>query len=713
MVVGPLVAVQVGSKAARDALYLSVFDARTLPNVMIASAVLSLLGALVLSRLMPRYGPRRILIGLLAVTSGLFALEGWLLSEWPRAVASLVYLHVATFGALSITSFWSLVSERFDPHAARRLVGRVAAGGALGGLLGGILAERIATWLGPREMLLALASLSGLVTIVAARLEASATGIAASAPEGPASVESSSYLRSVAGLVIVVGILSAVSDYVLKAEASRAMTSVRDLTQFFAVFHTAVSLCTFLVQAGVAQRALQGIGLGGTLAVLPVCMLASGLVAGTLTRLWTAAALKGTESTLSNSLFRSAYELLYTPIGERRRRRAKALIDVGADRVGEILGSGLILGVLTVAAGAASSTVVWLVVVAAGLALWLSLRLNSGYVSELASSLRAGTVRMDPDQAHDMTTRLTVSQTLGAVNRAQLLADIERLRQAAPSSVPSSDTARLDLGGLAASDVTLLRSLVELTCGDPVRAAGELSRPPLDGRLVPQVIALLGDDRTARAARAALRRVASDAAGQLGDALLNAKQPYRVRRRIPAILAAVPSERVVSILLGALVDERFEVRRRSAQALYALVRAHGELRPEPSVLFEAAARELSSWPDPGTRSKPVDRDRMTSELRHVLTLLGLATGFDAVELASRALESNDARLRGTALEYLDNVLPAQLRAQLFERIGAPAGEAHAPRSRTELVEELNRSLAGFSLLPGSQGAESAEEDPEP
>ena len=131
-------------------------------------------------------------------------------------------------------------------------------------------------------------------------------------------------------------------------------------------------------------------------------------------------------------MFRSAYELLYTPIDKARRRRAKALIDVGADRVGEIAGSGLVLVVLATTAGTATSTVILLVAVASAVALWLSLDLHHGYVSQLGASLRAGTVRLEPHQVRDATTRLTISQTLGAADRLELLANIERARQVGP-----------------------------------------------------------------------------------------------------------------------------------------------------------------------------------------------------------------------------------------------------------------------------------------
>ena len=46
---------------------------------------------------------------------------------------------LATFGAVLISGFWSVVNERFDPHTAKQVVGRIAAGATVGGLLGGVV----------------------------------------------------------------------------------------------------------------------------------------------------------------------------------------------------------------------------------------------------------------------------------------------------------------------------------------------------------------------------------------------------------------------------------------------------------------------------------------------------------------------------------------------------------------------------------------------
>jgi ATP/ADP translocase len=51
-----------------------------------------------------------------------------------------------------------------------------------------------------------------------------------------------------------------------------------------------------------------------------------------------------------NSLFRSAYELFYTPLPPMKKRAAKTIIDVGVDRIGTALGSGVLLVIARVTA---------------------------------------------------------------------------------------------------------------------------------------------------------------------------------------------------------------------------------------------------------------------------------------------------------------------------------------------------------------------------
>ena len=54
------------------------------------------------------------------------------------------------------------------------------------------------------------------------------------------------------------------------------------------------------------------------------------------------AVVRSAEMIVKGSLFRSAYELFFTPIPPHEKRTVKTAIDVGCDRVGDMLGAGVI-----------------------------------------------------------------------------------------------------------------------------------------------------------------------------------------------------------------------------------------------------------------------------------------------------------------------------------------------------------------------------------
>src|SRR5213079_2084413 len=113
----------------------------------------------------------------------------------------------------------------------------------------------------------------------------------------------------------------------------------------------------------------------------------------------------------------------------------------------------------------------------------------------------------------------------------------------------------------------------ELRSGEAPRAiqtAGQLG--PEDWALAPLLINLLAWDPAMQAARDALRRMGRNITGMLVDVLLDPGHDFTIRRRVPRVLAFVPSMRAVDGLFAALEDQRFEVRFYSARALYLLLR---------------------------------------------------------------------------------------------------------------------------------------------
>jgi hypothetical protein len=77
----------------------------------------------------------------------------------------------------------------------------------------------------------------------------------------------------------------------------------------------------------------------------------------------------------------------------------------------------------------------------------------------------------------------------------------------------------------------------------------------------------------------------------------------------------------------------------------------------------------------------------------VFTLLGLAFDSEAIELARRALSTNDRKLRGTALEYLEHVVPEPIRGGIWPYLQAGRPPRPAPhRSPSAIVDDLKRSM---------------------
>jgi hypothetical protein len=181
----------------------------------------------------------------------------------------------------------------------------------------------------------------------------------------------------------------------------------------------------------------------------------------------------------------------------------------------------------------------------------------------------------------------------------------------------------------------------------------------------------------------ALRRLAPRVTGQLLDTLLDPEADPQLRGRVPRVLKACPTQRAADGLLAALEDPDPELRAQCALALAALSHAPGVRLPAERV-FGAVRRELGA-PAP--------------DLDHVFTLLSLVLEREPLEIAAWALRGADARLRGTALEYLDNVLPAEIRAALRPHVGSPPAAPRA-RPREELLGELLRSAEGTAAVHG-------------
>ena len=716
-----MMAYQVASRAIRDTLFLSSFAPRTLPLMVAVASVLAIACAIGAARLLSRHGPARVVPGVLAL-SGLLTLAEWLLATIrPAAGAVVVYLHVSAIAPVLLSGFWSILNERFDPRTAKRVIGRVSAIGTLGGLAGGVLAERGATWLGVPGTLVLLAILQVWCAWSLRSLAAQA-GRHAHAREGASHVPvaqavrqlaATSYLRNLALLVLGSSVSASLLDYVFKAQSAGAMSQGLGLMRLFAAFYAVVSLLTFTIQALFTRMALGRAGVAPSIGALPGAVVVGGAVAALVPGPWSVAFARGLEAVLRGSLFRSGYELLYTPIPAAEKRATKALVDVGCDRLGDMVGAGLVALVLVLPASTTNTVLIALAVAFALATLALVARLQSGYVSSLEAGLRARAVAPEAIAIPDWSVAQSLTGSFGIPG----LPEAQGARAETPLPVtekrPAGAPARFD----APADDALTASLKELRSGDPARVRASLSaNSPLDPGLVAQGIVLLAWDEVATDAIHALRAVASRHAGQLVDALLDPGTEFTVRRRIPTVLAVSHSPRAVDGLVNGLVDTRFEVRYRCGRALDGLRGADPRLGVDETLVFEAVRREtrvgravwnsqklLEQLEETGHETFVDDfvRHRAGRSLEHVFTLLALVLPREPLRIAFSGLNAGNPSLRGLALEYLESVLPPDVRDELWpyleERPRSPEDATHRVRDRAEVLDELMRSNLSIQL----------------
>jgi AAA family ATP:ADP antiporter len=705
----------VGGKTVRDTLYLRQLPVETLPRMIVVTSLATLAGVLITSQAIRRVSSSRFVSALFLLSATLFIVE-WLFSfSAPRGTAIALYLHIAGLGPMLGSGFWLVVSERFDPHTAKQRFGQLAAAGTIGGLIGPLLASGADRFLTMSAMLPLLAALNVFCIWQIRRLAPPKMAtpqrdvsdvLMTPEPESMFRVLSEApYLRNLAALVLLGTIGAGFFDYVFKANATAYASSIGGdrLGQYFAIYNGSVSVLTFIIQTAFSRKVLERLGLATATGAPSAALIVAGLVGLLVPPLRTAFVVtaRGGEAILRASLFRSGYELFYTPLAVAEKRAAKSMIDVGCDRLGELVGAvGIQLALLTLVSP--NVTILVLGIITSVAAVSFANRLNHGYVAALERSLLNRAVELDLSDVEDLTTRTVMLRTLQQTRRMRTT---EPHAPAAASGTPTASAA-------AATDpdvrkIVALRSRDRRAILDVLDSGDELS-----GALVPHVIQLLAWDPVAEHAIRALRSVAEYRVGELTDALLDPSQPFAVRRRLARVFSVCVSQRAADGLVAALDDLRFEVRYQCARSLAAILEKNPRVRINAPVIYEVVRREVEVgrpvWEghrlldrvDDDVPDRVVDaylKGRANQSLTHVFTLLSLVIPAEPLRIAFRGLHTNDPNLRGTSLEYLEGVLPPaihqRLRPFLEERPARPA----PARPREEVLAQLLRSSDSILL----------------
>ena len=691
----------VSGKATRDALFLTSLDFTALPAMMMATAVCSILLVAAYARLAIRVAPSRLVPASFVVSGALFLGEWLTRSTAPAATAVLVYLHISGVGPLLASGVWLNASEQFDPRSARRGFGRIVAAGTVGGLVGALVAERVAALLGVPAMLLLLAVFQFVTAWLVVLLSASRPipdsgsiealpGVTAPLRSGLQVVADTPHLRHLALLVLLGTTAAALIEYLFKARAVETFGPGDNLLRFFAAYYAVTSLITFLLQAVSSRPVLERFGLALTTSTPSIALLAGSIGSLAAPGFGGLLVARASESIFRASWFRTGYELFYTPVAAAEKRAAKSVIDVGVDRLGDAVGGGLVRLAIVFLPAAQSPVILSLAIGTSVAAIIVASSLNRWYLRTLEKSLVHLGRGLDLSDPHADSIRPRLS---GAVDTSQ--------PTMAPEVEGTLKTVAID---------PVMQDALALRSGNRRRVTEVLCRPePLAPGLVSHAIPLLAWDAVADQALAALRQVADARIGELTDALLDQSQDYAVRRRLARVFSACATQRAVDGLVLALDDARFEVRFQCARSLAAILEKNSALHVDRDHIYDVVVRAVTAaspvWEsdramDGFVRESPLEefvRDRASQSLAHVFTLLSLVLPRDPLRIAFRSLHSDDTHLRGTALEYLEGVLPMPIRERLWPFLGDATVQPRPARRQDDVIADLLRADPSITL----------------
>ena len=384
-------------ETARDALFLARLPPSELPGVYLAMAVIAILifqGPWRAPRVGGRYG-----LSLLLVCAGVATFVFWYFhsSRSPWALRAL-YVWTGILGTMAALEFWIILGELYTVTQAKRIYGVVGLGSVLGAIAGAGIARALTQVWPTRHLILASAIVLVLTGLgPAMRIRRPKAALATAAGHAASSIVQTTrlfrndpYIKALGGFVLVSTVALTLADYVFKSTVAQTIPRAQ-LGTFFAGFYMVLNVLALGAQLILAGWLLRVLGLHRTLWVLPafVFLGAAGVALGG--GLLAALLLKGADGSLRYSLHRTGTELLFVPLPDSLRARAKPVIDVIGQRGGQALASLLILAEITqnrgnvvLAVAAAALSVVWIA--------WAA-DLKGHYLDLFRSALREGAMR--------------------------------------------------------------------------------------------------------------------------------------------------------------------------------------------------------------------------------------------------------------------------------------------------------------------------------
>ena len=330
-------------KPTVNSLFLSELGVESLPIAFLWVAIIAYLSSYFYTKALTRFSLLKVIKTTLVITIVVLAaltvlLKLNLINAW---MLYFFYVWVAIHAVLSASQFWVLANIVFNPREAKRLFGFIGAGAILGGIFGGYLTSILAPILGNDNLFflaigILILCIPVLQVIWRMRVEKlnlfkvqNRRGNDADKPLWL--IRNSKHLTYLASILGISVLVAKLVDYQYSDFASAAILDPDELTAFFAFWFSTFNLLSLAIQLFVTHRVVGVWGVGFSMLLLPLGILAGCLLFLVFPELAVIIFIKAMDGSLKQSVNKSAMELLALPLPFELKNKTKSYIDVVVD----------------------------------------------------------------------------------------------------------------------------------------------------------------------------------------------------------------------------------------------------------------------------------------------------------------------------------------------------------------------------------------------
>jgi len=270
------------------------------------------------------------------------------------------YVWTSVFALFVVTVFWGFLSDCFDNGQGKRLFSFIAVGSSLGGMAGSSTTAILADVL-PAFSLLLLACIpleaaSWCARGLHRRFNTGSVAVPGEAGRvitgttlsGMKAVFASPYLIGIAAFIALMTFISTMLYFQQANLVADAFTDRAERTIFYARVDLVVSTLTIIFQVYLTARIIKWLGVGLTLAIVPLLMALGFVALGLYPTLAALVVVQVIYRAGRYGLTKPAREILWTVLGREEKYKSKPFLDAAVYRGGDLLSGWIYTGLAAI-----------------------------------------------------------------------------------------------------------------------------------------------------------------------------------------------------------------------------------------------------------------------------------------------------------------------------------------------------------------------------